>query len=49
MQTIGSADLSILIKAWGACPDPPTTCPADLDSDDCVCVPDLLTLLANWS
>jgi hypothetical protein len=47
---IDTADLLLLLAAWGACPDPcPPACSGDLDADCRVGVMDLLGLLANWS
>jgi hypothetical protein len=46
---VGTADLLMLLAAWGDCPDPPEECPADLDGDGTVGTADLLILLANWS
>jgi len=45
---IGTADLILLLAAWGDCPPPPDDCPADLNGDRHVNTFDLLTLLANW-
>jgi hypothetical protein len=42
-------DLLMLLSAWGACPNPPADCPADLDGNGTVAVADLLLLLASWS
>lgn len=44
--SVGAADLSILLGAWGACGDP---CPADLDGDGAVGAADLAALLGAWS
>ena len=41
-------DLIALLTSWGACPEPPASCPGDLDGDGMVGVTDLLILLANW-
>ncbi len=41
-------DLLTLLATWGACPAPPTSCPADLDGDGVVGAADLLVLRANW-
>ena len=43
-----SQDLLLLLSAWGACPPPPETCPADLDGNDLVDFSDLLALLSAW-
>ncbi len=45
---VGSADLLILLGAWGLCPAQPDACPADIDRDRSVGIADLLILLANW-
>ncbi|MDY7108476.1 MAG: hypothetical protein SYC29_07545 [Planctomycetota bacterium] len=45
---VDTADLLDLLAAWGDCPPPPQTCPADLDGDGDVDTADLLALLANW-
>jgi hypothetical protein len=42
---VGSADLAILLGAWGPSPD----CPADLDGDGEVGPSDLALLLGSWS
>lgn len=42
---VGSADLALLLGAWGAC----TGCAADLDGDGIVGSADLATLLGAWS
>ena len=48
-DSVGVADLLILLGGWGPCPEPcAPTCPADLDGDCAVGVIDLLVLLANW-
>ena len=44
----GSADLLMLLGAWGPCPERPDTCPGDVDLDGIVGISDLLILLANW-
>jgi subtilisin family serine protease len=41
---VGSSDLSILLGAWGACPD----CRADINSDGMVDAGDLAALLGHW-
>jgi hypothetical protein len=46
---VGFGDLLILLAEWGACPVPPTDCPADLDVDGNIGFADLLLLLASWS
>ncbi len=44
---VGSADLLILLGAWGACGNC-DDCPADFDADCTVGTADLLVLLGNW-
>jgi hypothetical protein len=44
---VGSADLAVLLAAFGPCPLP--ACTADLDSDGLVGPADLALLLGNWS
>jgi 6-phosphogluconolactonase (cycloisomerase 2 family) len=47
--SVSTADLLILLSAWGPCPEPcPPTCAADLDGDCQVATSDLLILLAAW-
>ena len=46
---VGSADLALLLAAWGPCPDPPDPCPADLDGDGTVGIIDFLILLGHWT
>jgi hypothetical protein len=45
-------DLVAVILAWGACPAPPTTCPADIAphpaGDGFVNVDDLVMIILNW-
>lgn len=45
-------DLLAVIAAWGPCPAPPASCPADVAPvgapDGTVNVNDLLTIIANW-
>jgi hypothetical protein len=45
---VDTADLLDLLAAWGDCPPPPQTCPADFDGDGDVDTADLLALLGNW-
>ncbi|MCA9283702.1 MAG: hypothetical protein KDA22_00700 [Phycisphaerales bacterium] len=44
-DTVGGADLAILLAAWGPCLD---CCPEDLDDDGTIGPGDLGILLANW-
>jgi hypothetical protein len=46
--SVGTADLLLLLAAWGACPRPPQPCPPDFDGDGVVGTADLLVLLAAW-
>lgn len=46
---VGTADLMMLLEAWGACPVPPPTCTADITGDGHVGFADLLSLLLVWS
>ena len=44
-------DLLAVINAWGNCPSPPTTCPADIapsGGDGVVNVQDMLAVIDNW-
>lgn len=45
--SVGAADLSLLLAAWGACSDC-DACPADFDGDCVVGAADLSLLLAEW-
>ncbi len=45
---VGDADLAILLRGWGPCPDPPAACPADLDGNGAVGTSDLVLLLSKW-
>ncbi len=47
--SVGVTDFLALLAAWGACPLPPTACPADLDGDGTVGILDFLALLGNWT
>ncbi len=41
-------DLLALLGAWGPCPAPPASCPADIDESGDVGVTDLLAVLGAW-
>ena len=41
-------DLLAVISAWGACPAPPTACPADVNHNGTVDVNDLLSVITHW-
>ncbi|MCI0631214.1 MAG: hypothetical protein L0Y44_11245 [Phycisphaerales bacterium] len=44
-------DLLLVISAWGPCPPPPATCPADIEpsgGNGVVNIGDLLLLIGNW-
>ena len=41
-------DLLLVITSWGACPTPPTPCPADINDDSQVDVNDLLAVITSW-
>ena len=45
---VGITDLLALLGAWGPCPSPPESCPADFEHDGEVGVVDFLMLLADW-
>jgi hypothetical protein len=47
-RVVNTADLLMLLAAWGDCPDPPELCPADINGDGTVNTADLLLLLATW-
>ena len=40
--------VTAVVNAWGACQPLPAVCPADLDRDSNVAVPDLLVVINNW-
>jgi hypothetical protein len=44
---VGTADLTLLLAAWGPCDDP-AACPADIDGDGVVGLGDLLPVLLRW-
>ena len=46
--SVGTADLLMLLSAWGDCPDRPDPCPADFNGDGVVGTSDLLQLLGAW-
>lgn len=50
--TVNVNDLLAVINAWGPCPAPPDTCPADVApieaADSVIDVNDLLTVINNW-
>ncbi len=50
--TVNVTDLLMVINAWGRCPIPPATCPADMapppNGDGMVNVSDLLLVINNW-
>ena len=48
-EVVDVADLIAVLAAWGACPDPPLVCPADLDESGTVAIGDLLVVLSNWT
>ena len=43
-ETVGAADLAVLLGQWGPC----SGCPADLNGDDIVSAEDLAQLLGSW-
>ncbi|MHC4429491.1 MAG: hypothetical protein ACYS0D_12945, partial [Planctomycetota bacterium] len=46
---VSTADLLMLLAAWGPCDDPcPPACTGDLDGDCLVSTQDLLNLLSQW-
>ncbi len=45
---VGSADLAIMLGAWGPCPAPPAACPQDLDNDGACGASDLAIMLGSW-
>jgi WD40 repeat protein len=46
--TVDTADLLLLLAAWGECPGGGDPCPADFNGDGFVDTADLLLLLGNW-
>jgi hypothetical protein len=49
---VNADDLIAVILAWGACPPPPATCPADVapaGGDGEVNADDLTVVILNWS
>jgi len=49
--TVNVSDLLAVISAWGPCPAPPATCPADIDppgGNGAVNVGDLLSVISHW-
>lgn len=46
--TVDVNDLLQIISAWGPCPPPPSTCPADINNDSSVDVTDLLAVISTW-
>lgn len=46
--SVGFADLTMLLNAWGTCPVPPPACAADINGDGSVGFGDLTMLLADW-
>jgi hypothetical protein len=51
-EVVNVADLLLVLFAWGNCPNPPQTCPADIaplpHGDGVVNVLDLLMVISNW-
>ena len=48
-NNVNIADLLGILNSWGLCPQPPTTCPADLTGNATVDVDDLLSVVNNWA
>jgi hypothetical protein len=46
---VNADDLVTVILAWGACPAPPTACPADVDHSGAVDSDDLTVVILHWS
>ncbi len=46
--TVNVADLLAVITAWGPCPQPPASCPSDINYDGQVGVSDLLSVIGAW-
>jgi hypothetical protein len=47
-QAVDAADLALVIEGWGACPQPPDACAADLDGSGVVNVDDVLMVFQHW-
>jgi hypothetical protein len=47
--TVDEADMEILLSNWGPCPDPPESCPGDLDCDGLVGIEDLQRMLNSYN
>ena len=51
-EHVNVQDLLLVLIAWGTCPNPPQTCPADIaplpNGDGAVNVQDLLMVISNW-
>ena len=45
---VDSADLGLLLVAWGPCPRG-ASCPADFDENGFVDLANLIVLITNWS
>jgi agmatine/peptidylarginine deiminase len=46
---VNFGDILAVIAAWGACPDPPAPCPADVNGSGTVDFADVLVVIANWT
>jgi predicted outer membrane repeat protein len=47
-NTVDVDDLVTVILAWGPCPAPPATCPADVNNSGSVDVDDLVAVILAW-
>jgi hypothetical protein len=46
--SVDLSDLSIVLQAWGVCPEPRTMCPGDINQDGMTDIDDLLRVISDW-
>jgi hypothetical protein len=46
--SVDLSDLSIVLQAWGVCPEPRTMCPGDINQDGMTDIDDLLRVISVW-